>query len=480
MNLPAGRRAIKAKWVFKTKCDHDGNILRYKARLVAKGCAQKYGIDYTETYSPVVRYTSIRFLFALAVKHGMKIHQMDATTAFLQGDVEETIYMDQPEGFNDGTQRVCKLNRSIYGLKQAGRCWNLKLDAALKESGLKACSVDPCIYYDSELKVILAIYVDDFLIFYSDKHDLEGVQSCLNRNFRMKDLGAAKSCLGIRIVQGANFIEIDQAKYITDMLTKFNMGECKPMGTPSDSNSKLSVQMVNEENSLCGMVPYQEAVGSILYLSQGTRPDIGFAINDVSRFNAKHGPAHWGAVKRIFRYLRATVNMKMRFAGNEAIHAYTDADWASDVDKRRSCTGYVTRMCGGAISWSSKRQQTIALSSTEAEYMALSSTAKEVLWLRQLSKELDKSAPKTISIYCDNQSAISLSSNNAYKPRSKHIDIMYHHTRELVARKLIHVSYLPTESMTADLLTKAIPRAKFELCAKNMGLRNDESCENSV
>lgn len=264
------------------------------------------------------------------------------------------------------------------------------------------------------------------------------------------------------------------------MLKRFNMDECKPVSTPSDSSTKLSIQMFNDENSLCGKVPYQEAVGSILYLSQGTRPDIGFAINDVSRFNNRHGPAHWSAVKRIFRYLRATVDMKMRFAGSEALHAYTDADWASDIDKRRSCTGYVTRMCGGAISWSSKRQQTIALSSTEAEYMALSATAKEVLWLKQLSKELDKSAPATVGIYCDNQSAISLSGNNAYKPRSKHIDIMYHHTRELVARKLINVSYLPTELMTADLLTKAIPRAKFELCAKNMGLYIDESTENSV
>lgn len=196
--------------------------------------------------------------------------------------------------------------------------------------------------------------------------------------------------------------------------------------------------MVDDENSLCGKVPYQEAVGSILYLCQSTRPDLCFAINDVSRFNAKHGPAHWSAVKRIFRYLRGSVNMKIRFEGNETLHAYTNADWASDVDKRRPCTGYLTKMCGGAISWCSKRQQTIALSSTEAEYMALSSAAREVLWVGQLSKELDKKATSKITKYCDNQSAICLSKNVAYKPRSKHIDIMYHHTRELVAKKVIY------------------------------------------
>lgn len=241
VDLPNGRKPIKAKWVFKTKKNEDGNIVRHKARLVAKGCSQKYGIDYGETFSPVVRYNSIRFLIAYAVKARLKIHHMDAITAFLQGELDEIIFMEQPEEYEDGTRRVCRLNKAVYGLKQAGRQWNLKLDGALQKFGLKKGKMDPCVYHSGNLELIVAIYVDDFLLFYRDESKLHEIKEFLNKNFSMKDIGLATNCIGMRINQGNEFIEVDQTNYIYEILERFGMKDCKPTGTPSATGEKLTI-----------------------------------------------------------------------------------------------------------------------------------------------------------------------------------------------------------------------------------------------
>lgn len=476
VELPSNGKPIKAKWVFKTKTDDEGNIVRHKARLVAKGCSQRYGIDYHETYSPVVRYTSIRFLIALAVQNDMKIHQMDAITAFLQGDLDEAIYMEQPEGYEDGSNLVCKLNKAVYGLKQAGRQWNLKLDAAMKQFGLRKSKMDPCIYISGDVCLVVAIYVDDFLLFYKDEMHLDAIRVFLNKTFRMKDMGPAKNCIGIRFHQRKGIIELDQANYIREILVRFGMENSKPVKTPSDTSSKLTIQTLTQEKSLVGQVPFQEAVGSLLYLTQGTRPDIAFAVNDVSRFNGNHSETHWKAVKRIFRYLSGTVDMKLRFTKTAAyeLKAYSDADWASDIDKRRSCTGYLVNMSGGAICWNSKRQPIVALSSTEAEYIALSSAVCDFMWLKQLADEIDVRIARRIKVFCDNQSTIKLAASDAFRPRTKHIDIRYHHLRDKIEKGLFEVEYLPTERMAADSLTKAVTIEKFEMCRNAMGIWNGE------
>ena len=255
------------------------------------------------------------------------------------------------------------------------------------------------------------------------------------------------------------------------MLERFGMKECKAVGTPSDTNQKLSIKMVDKDNSLVGQIPYQEAVGSLLYLTQSTRPDIAFAENDVSRFNNNHSNEHWIAVKRIFRYLKGTKDYKLHYnKGSEnRIIAYSDADWASDVDKRRSCTGYILNVSNGAICWSSKRQSTIALSSTEAEYMALSSTVCEIMWVQQFMKELNNDVDKII-IHCDNQSTIKLAESDAFRPRTKHIDIRYHYLRQKVDDKTITIKFAPSTEMGADSLTKAVPKDKHLFCARKMGL----------
>lgn len=250
------------------------------------------------------------------------------------------------------------------------------------------------------------------------------------------------------------------------------MEDCKPVKTPSDTNQRLSVQMVNEVNSLVGKVPYQEAVGSLLYLTQATRPDIAFAVNDVSRFNGNHSEAHWNAVKRIFRYLRGTVELKLRYTtGNSVqLHAFCDADWASDIDRRRSCTGFLTKLSNAAISWCSKRQPIVALSSTEAEYIAMSAAVCEITWIKQLYDELDMGVAKNVVLYCDNQSTIKLSESEAFRPRTKHIDIRYHHLRDKVEDGIIGIEYVSMERMAADSLTKAVTREKHQFCTGKMGL----------
>lgn len=231
--------------------------------------------------------------------------------------------------------------------------------------------------------------------------------------------------------------------------------------------------MVNDENSLVGKVPYQEAIGSLLYLANATRPDISFAVNNLSRFNKNHSEAHWRAVKRIFRYLRGTSNLKLSFNANSEMNMtiYSDADWGSDNDSRRSCSGYVVIMAGAAISWQSKRQPIVALSSTEAEYIALSAAVKEALWLKQLAIEIDPLHDKTIDVLCDNLSAIELGSKEAYRPRSKHIDLRYHHIRDNVENRQIALSYVNTNHMIADSLTKPVYGCKTAFCRTNMGLK---------
>lgn len=475
VQLPKNSKAIKNKWVYKTKRNSDGDVVRLKARLVAKGFTQRYGIDYQETYAPVVRYTSVRLLIAMAASRNLKIHQLDAVTAYLQGDIDEDIYLEQPEGFNDGTGKVCKLKRAIYGLKQAGRQWNRKLDQVLKNIGLIQSKMDPCIYYNKDLTLMVAIYVDDFLLFYRTKIELERLIETLSSSFKMKDMGQAKGCIGIRIqqmvVNGKMTIYLDQEVYILEVLKRFGMADAKPIGNPCDINTKLSKAMVDDTGEID--VPYQQAVGCLLFLAQATRPDVAFAVHDVSRFNNSHCAAHWNAIKRIMRYLHATAKSKLVYTQNqEDLIGYCDADWAADVDSRKSVTGYVFKLAGGCISWKSTKQQSVALSSTEAEYIALASAIQESIWLRQLCDEIGLTVRgKPTRLYCDNQSAIKLALNGGYRPRSRHIDIRYHFLREHIERGNVTIFFIPTDENIADALTKAVDKKKLLFCNNKMGLR---------
>jgi transposase InsO family protein len=467
-DLPVGKKLIDTKWIFKTKRDNDGKIIRFKARLVAKGFIQKFGVDYEETYSPVVRYTSIRFLTALAVRNRMKIHQMDAVTAFLQGDVDKEIFIRQPQGFDDGSGRVCKLKRAIYGLKQSGRMWNIKLDSILKKLGFTSCLMDPCIYYTKNHSVIIAVYVDDILFFYKEAEKFNVIKELLQDHCKMKDLGEAKGCVGIRIIQSEGEISLDQSAYIGEIINRFGMNECKPVGNPCNTNLKLSNSIEGED--VTGNVPYQQAIGALLFVAQATRPDIAFAVNNASRFNNKHNTQHWGAVKRIFRYLQKTKNYKMSFRNHEKdLEGYSDADFGSDPDTRKSMSGYVFVFCNAAVSWRASKQQIVSLSSTEAEYIALVECIQEAIWLKQLIGELNVSL-KSFVINCDNTSTINLAKNSQYSVRSKHIDIRYRFIKQKIEQEVIDIKYINTNFNIADVFTKPVNKEKLDNFSRAMGL----------
>lgn len=324
VDLPPGRKAIQCKWVFKTKTDHEGNIERYKARLVAKGCAQKAGIDYSETYSPVVRYSTIRYLMSIAAQYDLDIHQMDVETAFLQGDLHDEIFMVQPQLYSDGSNKVCKLNKPIYGLKQASREWNVKLEKTLKSAGLTQSSIDPCVYFKIQngKMLFIGIYVDDLMIFDNDPKLRSQIKSHLMAKFEMKDLGVAKYCIGIHITRNRHngTISLDQKGYIDVILKRFNMDTCNPVSTPMDVSVKLTKEMspkTDAEREQMESIPFQEAVGCILYLAQSTRPDISYAINNISRFNNQPGPQHWAAIKHLLRYLNGTSSLKLNFSNKQ-------------------------------------------------------------------------------------------------------------------------------------------------------------------
>ena len=476
VELPKGRKAIGSKWVFKLKVNAEGVVDRYKARLVAQGFSQKFGEDYDETFCPVVRHESIRTLIALAVQDGLKLHQMDITTAFLNGELKEEVYMKQPEGFIVKGQEdlVCRLKRSIYGLKQSGRCWNNTLDEELKKMGFVQSAGDPCIYIASEGEVcIVAVYVDDIIIGAKTDDRILQIKRDLRKRFKAKDMGELHHFLGMKIIQNQNSGEvwISQPAYTQDILEKFHMVDAKPVSTPFDASSKLMNAV--DDSDVVDTELYQSAVGSLLYLSVATRPDIAFAVSNVAKYCARPTKQHWIAVKRIMRYLKGTLNHGLCYtlSHNTQCVGFSDADFAGDIDDRKSTSGYMFQMSGAAISWRSKKQACVALSTAEAEYIALASAGQEAVWIRQLLSDMRSTPIGPTMIFEDNQSTISMVKNPHYHGRAKHVDIKFHFIQELAKTETVQLEYCCSDDMLADMLTKGLPREHFVKLRELSGVR---------
>jgi hypothetical protein len=474
VKLPPGRKTVGCKWVFKVKHGADGEVARFKSRLVAKGYSQSYGLDYDETFSPVVRFSSIRALLAFAIQKGMLIHQMDVTTAFLNGKLEEDVFMDQPEGYiiPGKEDLVCHLKRSIYGLKQSPRCWNKELVDYLTELGFIQSDGDPCVFVRTvnDKLVIIAVYVDDLILATEDSTDMCDLKKALSNCFKMKDLGMLHYCLGIEITQESDCVKLTQKQYILKLLKKYGMSDANTVSTPSDRNVKLI-----KDDGVSGKVDksmYQSMVGSLLYAAVATRPDIGQSVSMVSKFSSDPTMAHLTAVKRILRYLKGTVDLGLTYSKSDGnvLKAYSDSDWAGDQDDRHSTSGFVSVLSGSAISWLSKKQASVALSTAEAEYIALSTTTQEVVWLRRLLRDFGVDMSQATEVFGDNQGSIALSKNPVHHKRTKHIDIRYHFVREAVVDGIVKITYCPTKEMVADILTKPLPRGQFEILRSKLGL----------
>lgn len=477
--LPKGKRTLKNKWVYKLKKD-DGNLVRYKARLVVKGFSQKKGIDFDEIFSPVVKMSSIRVVLGLVASLNLELEQLDVKTAFLHGDLEEEIYMEQPEGFKvkGKEDMVCRLKKSLYGLKQAPRQWYKKFDSFMVNQGYRRTDADPCVYvqrYPDGKFIILLLYVDDMLIIGPDADLISRLKNDLSKTFDMKDLGSARRILGMEIIRDRQSCRLwlSQERYIERILERFNMKNAKPVSTPLAAHFKMSKKSspsTEKEREDMSSVPYSSAVGSLMYAMVCTRPDIAHAVGVVSRFLSNPRKIHWEAVKWIFRYLRGTSKLCLTFEGEKpALVGHTDADMAGDLDERRSTSGYIFTFSGGAISWLSRLQKCVSLSTTEAEYVAATEAGKEMLWLKRFFQELGVQQEEYI-VYCDSQSAIDLSKNTMYHARTKHIDVRYHWLRLAVEEKAFRLQKIHTDRNAADMLTKVVSKEKFELCVKLVGM----------
>ncbi|KAJ9553643.1 hypothetical protein OSB04_017688 [Centaurea solstitialis] len=484
-DLPQHCRAVGRKWVFKKKTDMDGNVHTFKARLVAKGFTQTHGIDYDETFSPVAMLKSIRILMAISAYFNYEIWQMDVKTAFLNGKLTEDVYMEQPEGFEDpkNPNKVCKLLKSIYGLKQASRSWNLHFDERIKEFGFAKSEFEPCVYtkFSGSIVTFLVLYVDDILLIGNDVPTLQSVKSWLSKCFQMKDLGEAAYILGIKIYRNRSkrLIGLSQSTYIDKVLKRFRMDESKKGFIPMQHGivlSKTQCPVSSQDQDRMKSVPYASAIGSIMYSMLCTRPDVAYSVSVTSRYQQNPGEPHWVAVKNILKYLRRTKDMFLVFGGSEdeiSFTGYSDASFQTDRDDFRSQSGYVFTLNGGAISWKSSKQDTIADSTTEAEYIAASDAAKEAVWLRNFLSDLRvvASVSRPIDIFCDNSGAVAQAKEPREHHKSRHVLRKYHLIREIIGRGDVRICKIPTEDNVADPLTKPLARVKHEAHANSIGMQ---------
>ncbi|KAL8089642.1 hypothetical protein AgCh_039213 [Apium graveolens] len=473
--LPPGHKPIGIKWVYKLKKDSEGNVVKHKARLVAKGYVQTKGIDYEEVFAPVARMETIRLILALSAKKGWQVHHLDVKSAFLNGILLEEVYVSQPEGFEKKGEehKVYRLFKALYGLRQAPRAWNTRLDECLKELGFKKCLHEQAVYTrcSNGETLIIGVYVDDLLVAGSNKSEIEKFKLQMNEKFEMSDLGLLSYYLGIEVNQGLGFTTVKQTSYAKKILEKAGMMYCNATKVPMECKLQLDKdkegQEVNANN-------YRSIVGSLRYLTH-TRPDISYAVGVISRFMERPTVKHQQAIKHVLRYIKGTVNYGLSYAsaGDESTQdlcGYSDSDLAEDVTDRRSTRGMCFYLNGGLISWASQKQRVIALSSCEAEYMAATYAACQSIWLRGLLQEITGQSTRPVILHVDNKSAIELMKNPVLHGRSKHIDVRFHFIRECIERGELEVEFVSTDKQRADILTKALGKIKFEGLRKLVGV----------
>ena len=470
--LPEGVKPLDCKWDYKVKRDGTGNIERFKARLVAKGFKQQYGVDYNEVYAPVIKHGTLRMLLSTIAMEDLELHHLDIKTAFLNGELEEEIWMQQPPGYEEGGPNVaCYLRRSLYGLKQAPRAWYSRLKKELEKLGFLASTSDPSLYIlkRGKTNTFILVYVDDLLIASQALTAVEYVKAAVTKIFTVRDLGEAAYFLGMTIHRNrtAKTLVLKQEKYVKELLKEHDMETAKPTTTPFQAGIKLS----REGKPIDPACPYRKLVGELLYLSVCTRPDIALSVGALARYAAEPRAEHWTAAKRVLRYIKGTAGYGLTFGGKRGLVGYCDADYAGDIDTRRSTTGYVFILNGGAVSWGSRLQPTVAASTCEAEYMAAAHAAKEALWMRKIIQDLELNLDRCIDISVDNQGAIKLLKHPIASARSKHIDVLHHFGRERAARGEVKFEFVPTGQMVADAMTKALPKGKFEFCREQMGVK---------
>ncbi|KAG8485839.1 hypothetical protein CXB51_019238 [Gossypium anomalum] len=469
---PINRKVIGVKWVYRAKQNADGSLNKLKARLVVKGFSQKYGLDYLETFAPVARLDTIRLLVALAAQMEWKIHQLDVKSAFLNGFLEEEIYVEQPEGFKvlHKEDMVYKLKKALYGLKQAPRAWYSRIDSYLVGLGFERSLSEPTLYVkkkNGKTQLIVSVYVDDLLVTGGDQAILADFKIKMHQMFEMSDLGEMTYFLGMEVTQSQAGFFLSQRTFAIKILEKFSMQNCKATSTPVAVGEKLTSQGNSEK--VCETT-YRSLVGCLLYLT-ATRPDIMFAVSLLSRFMHCCNEDHFRAAKRVLRYIKGTLSYGMQFCKAKRLRlvGYTDSDWAGSKDDMKSTSGYVFTLGSAIFCWSSKKQNVVAQSTAEAEYVAAAGAVNQAIWLRKILTDLNLYQEGATEIYCDNQSAVAIAKNPVFHGRTKHFSIKLHVVREMEQAHEVKLIHCSSEEQLADILTKPLGVTRFLHLRTQMG-----------
>ena len=489
--LPAGSRTVGTRWHFKVKINKDGTLSRLKARFVVKGYSQIKDIDYDDIYSPVVKSASLRIILSIMAQLGWHGHQIDVDTAFLIADLHEDVYIEIPEGLNSilnlehmnqnrsQDKLVVKLKKNLYGLKQAPRNWFLTLHAWLTNYGFAQSTADPCIYVlkDDHRHLIISVYVDDLLLASPILSHLDDLKSAFKKDFPIKDLGEASWLLGTAIDRKDDAIILHQSQYIENMLYRFGLQDCTPSLTPMTTDFSLYPRedptQVSPELDKDHRELYRRIIGSLHYAAWCTRPDIATAVSILSRVQKAPTESHLNAAKRVLKYLKHTAHVGISFSTKSAssdLIGHADADWGTNKKTRRSTTGWCFHYRGCLISWRSKLQTTVALSTCEAEYISLCDAVKEAIYLRHLLSDLGFPIGEPTPIFEDNSACIATTSTHFTTERTKHIELKYHYTREQILAKTVCTKKVSTQAQLADMFTKILPGpAFFSAAARVLG-----------
>lgn len=471
VQLPNGKKPIGCKWIYKVKYKADGTIERYKARLVAQGFTQVEGVDYHETYAPVAKMTSVRCLLTVALAKNWSIEQLDVNNAFLHGDLEEEVYMRVPQGFErKGENRVCKLLKSIYGLKQASRNWFAKLTQFLIRYGFVQSLADYSLFTYNNGKVFIGIlvYVDDMIIVSNHNEESKKFKASLDKNFGIKDLGRLKYFLGIEVAHGHKGLFLNQRKYALGIIEEARMSGAKPVYTPMLQHHQLEL---DKSDFLKDAEKYRRLVGRLVYLTI-TRPDLVYSVHMLSRFVSEPRKEHWNAALRVVRYVKMNPSKGITLSRDSSLElrGYCDSDYGRCPLTRRSLSGYFVSLGTSPVSWKAKKQATVSRSTAEAEYRAMGSATSELIWLKSFLASLGIFHEKPMELYCDSQAAIHIAKNPVFHDRTKHIEIDCHFVRQHLVNGAIKMVHVRSKEQVADLFTKPLRGDTFEYLKAKLGL----------
>lgn len=461
---------VGCRWVFTKKPD------RFKARLVAQGFKKRFNFNYEETFSPVIKRKSMRILMAIAIHNDWTVEHLDVTNAYLNAPISCEMYMEQPDGFEikNKEEFVCKLKRSIYGLPISSKDWYDLMDEILLSLDFKRCVTEPCVYFNDG--VTMGLYVDDIMLI-GTTENVSKFKDILSKILNIRDLGSASELLAVKIERGDECISLSQTKYIVDKAVPKlgDLNYLRSVWTMLPTDYKDSGLGKDDGVLLQKPEIYRSIMGTLLYLSNNTRPDITYSLSFLCQSFENPTQRDLKMAKHLLRYVATTKDLRLMFSKTDVpLEIYCDADWGGDKKTSRSVSGYVIKLCGAAVSWYSKKQVGIARSSMDAEYTCMSELTREIEWLVQFLGEINQSSMIELPcvVHADNASAIKLSLNNDITEAAKHIRIQCHVVKDLVKKGLIRFKYVCSADNVADIFTKNLSAVKVRKFCEMLGLKN--------